>query len=180
MSLPAILAAAAGLAALALAAPAVARAEPAVSALAQHHGDSRAHHHRRERWDPGFGRGHGRWNGPEGYFVVHARACPDLREDLRDHRRARTYRHNRRGYEPHHRGYGRPDWRDRRVLQCPSRAWDYVPSRREARAGRDGRRLHPGVAYWDARTNRYYVETRWGAAPVHVDWGRHGYRYDRH
>lgn len=151
MSLLAKLAGAAALAALAL------TALPD-EAEAQRHG-ARSQHH--EWYD--YGR-HGRWNGPEGYFIVSARSCPDLREDVRDSRR----HHGRRDrFE---------DRRDRRVLDCPPRSWDYVPSRREARAGRHGDRLRPDVAYWDPRTNRYYAQTRWGPVPVHVDYGRRGYR----
>lgn len=157
MSLLARLAAAAGLAALALTlAP--------QDAEAQYRGDPRSSHHAREWYD--FGR-HGRWSGPEGYFIVSAFACPDLREDLREARRDRYGRH------PH---YGRRnDWRDRQAIHCPPHAWDYVPSRREARAGRTGDRLRAEVAFYDRRSDRYYVETRWGLVPVHVDYNRRGY-----
>ena len=112
------------------------------------------------------GRRGGRWNGPEGYFVVYARACPDLREDRRD----RRYDYGR--------ADRREDRRDRRVLECPPRAWEYVPSRREYRQGRDGRRLRPSVAYLDRRSQTYYVETRWGGVPVQIVRGR-GYRNNR-
>ncbi|WP_306016070.1 hypothetical protein [Oceanicaulis sp. MMSF_3324] len=110
-------------------------------------------------------RGH-RWNGPEGHFVVYARACPDLREDRRDRRRNTGWRDRR------------EDRRDRRVIDCPDRAWDYIPSRRELRAGRTGERLRPDRAYLDRRTGGYYVETRWGAVPVQVVHGRRW--HDRH
>lgn len=116
------------------------------------------------------------WNGPEGHFIVYARACPDLIEDRRD-RRVDTGRRDR-----------IEDRRDRRVLDCPDRAWDYVPSRRELRAGRTGERLRPGVAYLDRRTGTYFAETRWGEVPVYIVRGRgpgRGYGYnhrrgDRH
>ncbi|MEQ8403641.1 MAG: hypothetical protein RKE49_00995 [Oceanicaulis sp.] len=159
MSLLAKLAAAAGLAALTL------TALPDTAEAQHRHGQYGGHH---DWYD--YGRGHGRWNGPEGYFVVRARACPDLREDRRD----RRFNEGRRDL--------REDRRDRRVLECPPRAWDYVPSRREARAGRHGDRLRPHVAYWDHRSGRYFVETRWGPVPVHVQYGRgrHHDRYDRH
>jgi hypothetical protein len=98
------------------------------------------------------------WNGPEGHFLVNARACPDLREDFRD-RRQSYGRYNRHS-----------DWRDRRVLECPPRAWSYVPSYRERRMGRTGDQLRPDVAYFDRRTGQYAVQTRWGAVPVQVTW----------
>lgn len=107
-----------------------------------------------------------RWNGPEGHFVVSARACPDLREDLRDRRGyGRHDRYDRRGYGHHNSGY-----RDRRVLTCPARAWEYVPSARERRAGRYGYRLRPTEAYFDPRQGHYHVVTRWGEVPVRIDW----------
>ncbi len=155
MSLLAKLAAAAGLAALTL------TALP-TGAEAQHRGQHRAQSH--DWYD--YGRG-GRWNGPEGYFVVNAAACPDLREDRRDARRTQGRRDRI------------EDRRDRRVLDCPPRAWDYVPSRREAVAGRTGDQLRPDVAYWDQRSNRYYAQTRWGAVPVHVQYRGRGYGHDR-
>lgn len=151
----ATLAAAAGLAALAAA------AAPA-PAEAQHRG---GHHFDRA------------WNGPEGHFIVYARACPDLREDVRDQRR---------GYGRHRgRHQSRGDWRDRRVLDCPPRAWRYAPSYREQRMGRTGERLRAELAYYDRRTGRYQVRTRWGDVPVQVVWGRgparhhgsHGWRF---
>lgn len=100
------------------------------------------------------------WNGPEGHFLVYARACPDLREDFRDARRT-TSRADR-----------REDRRDRRILDCPPRAWEYVPSRRELRMGRTGERLRPDYAYFDRRSGRYFVETRWGGVPVQIVRGR--------
>ncbi|MFW6413354.1 MAG: hypothetical protein ACOC0V_04390, partial [Oceanicaulis sp.] len=71
------------------------------------------------------------------------------------------------------------DRRDRRVIDCPPRAWDYVPSRREARFGRTGDRLRPDYAFLDRRSGRFYADTRWGPVPVRVVNGhpRHGYRY---
>jgi hypothetical protein len=137
MTLIVKLAAAAGLAALAIA------AAPAGEAAAQYRG---GHH---------FDRG---WNGPEGHFVVYAAACPDLREDFRDRRYS---------YGRHH---GRGEWRDRRVLDCPLHAWDYVPSYRERRLGHTGARLHPELAFYDRRTGGYVVQTRWGDVPVEIVW----------
>lgn len=138
MKLFAQLAAAAGLAALSLTvAPSPAEAQV------------RGGHH--------FDRG---WNGPEGHFIVYARACPDLREDFRDRRRSG------------HWAQGRRDWRDLRVLHCPPRAWEYAPSRRELRMGRTGERLRPETAYFDRSRGRYYVHTRWGAVPVEIVRGR--------
>lgn len=163
MSLLAKLAAAAGFAALAL------TGLPDAAEAQYRHGDSRSSHYDRDWFD--YGR-HSRWNGPEGYFVVNARACPDLRQDVRDAWRGSRYDHPRYGH-------GRV-WRDRRVLDCPHYAWDYVPSRREARAGRHGDRLQPDIAFWDHRTNRYYAQTRWGPVPVHVNYDqRHDPRHYR-
>ena len=147
----------AGLAATAL--PAAANAADltvsvSTAATAQAHGHRRGYepHHR------GY-----RWNGPEGHFVVYANACPDLREYRRDRRRDTGWRDRR------------EDRRDSRIIDCPDRAWDYVPSRREARDGRTGDRLRPDRAYLDRRTGGYYAETRWGAVPVQVVHGRRGY-----
>ena len=116
----------------------------------------------------GYGHGHHRgWNGPEGYFLVYARACPDLREDRRDRRYNRGWRDRR------------EDRRDRRVLECPPRAWQYVPSHYERRMGRYGDRLRPTVAYRAGR-HGYVVETRWGPVPVRVVWSRRGGFHDGH
>lgn len=115
-----------------------------------------------------YGHGYDRgWNGPEGHFLVYASACPDLREDFRDRRHSYG----------HHRGRGRGDWRDRRVLDCPPHAWRYIPSYRERSMGRTGERLRPDIAFFDRRTGRYEVQTRWGDIPVEIVWG-HGPRYD--
>lgn len=115
---------------------------------------------------------HGRgWHGPEGHFLVYARACPDLREDRRDRRYDGGWRDRR------------EDRRDRRIIDCPPRAWEYVPSRRELHQGRTGERLRPDYAYWDRRAGGYFVDTRWGPVPTYVvrgRGGRHGYRPHRH
>ena len=120
--------------------------------------------------------GHG-WHGPQGHFLVYIGSCPDLREDRRD----------RRVYEG--RRDLREDRRDRRLIECPHRAWDYVPSRRELRQGRTGDRLRPTLAYLDRRSGQYFTETRWGAVPVYVVRGRspndhrrrgRGYRHGNH
>lgn len=117
----------------------------------------------------GYGHGHSRgWSGPEGYFLVYARACADLREDRRDRRYHRGWRDRR------------EDRRDRRILECPPRAWDYVPSRYERRVGRYGDRLRPRVAHWAGRHGGYYVDTRWGPVPVRVVWSRRGGFHDGH
>ena len=143
------LAAAAAFAGLAVtAAPAVAQTATAsvttaATATAQGYGRQRGYepHHRG-----------GRWNGPEGHFMVYARTCPDLREDRRDRRYDTGWRDRR------------EDRRDRRVIDCPDRSWEYVPSRRELRQGRTGERLRPDRAYLDRRTGEFFVETRWCAA----------------
>ena len=111
-------------------------------------------------------RGGARGRGLEGYFTVRRGMCPDLIEDRRD-RRVNRGRADR-----------REDRRDRRVLNCPARAWEYVPSRREARQGRYGDRLRPNTAYLDRRTGTYYAETRFGAVPVQIIGGR-GYNRGR-
>ena len=49
-----------------------------------------------------------------GEWRVNARACPDLREDIRDYRYDRGWRDRR------------EDRRDARVIRCPARAWYYV------------------------------------------------------
>jgi len=113
----------------------------------------------------GYGHGHGfrgsrGWNGPEGHFVIYARSCPDIREDRRDRRIDKGWRDRR------------EDRRDRRILDCPPRAWDYVPSRRELRRGLTGERLRPDVAYLDRRSRQYFTDTRWGPVPVYVVRGR--------
>ncbi|WP_430431393.1 hypothetical protein [Oceanicaulis sp.] len=157
------LAAAAAFAGLAATvAPSAAMAETATAATAstataQGYGRNRGYepHHRR-----------GRWNGPEGHFVVYARTCPDLREDRRDRRYDTGWRDRR------------EDRRDRRVIDCPARSWEYVPSRRELRQGRTGERLRPDRAYLDRRSGEFFAETRWGPVPVQVVRVRHG--RDRH
>ena len=146
----------AGLAATAapnVAQAATATAATATTATAQGYGHRCGHepHHRG-----------GRWNGPEGHFVVYARSCPDLREDRRDRRHNTGWRDRR------------EDRRDRRVIDCPARAWDYIPSRRELRQGRTGERLRPDRAYLDRRSGGFYADTRWGPVPVQVVRGRHG------
>lgn len=149
----------AGLAATAL--PASANAADLTVSVSAATANVQSHDRRGRGYEPHH-RGY-RWNGPEGHFVVYARACPDLREDRRDRRHNTGWRDRR------------EDRRDSRVIDCPSRAWDYIPSRREERAGRTGERLRPDRAYLDRRTGGYYVETRWGAVPVQVVYGRRGY-----
>lgn len=92
----------------------------------------------------------------DGYFTVSSRACPDLREDRRDARR-NTGRADR-----------REDRRDRQVINCPSRAFDYVPTRFERRQGFTGDRLNVNQAFLDRRTGQYFVETRFGDVPLRL------------
>ena len=96
----------------------------------------------------------------QGHFLVYVRDCPDLREDRRD-RRVDNGRADR-----------REDRRDRRVIDCPSRAFEYVPSRRELRRGRTGERLRINTAFWDRETRTYYADTRFGSVPVYIQRGR--------
>lgn len=56
-----------------------------------------------------------------GEWRLNASRCPDLREDRRDTRHDRSW------------GDRREDRRDSRVVNCPARAWYYVPSRYERR-----------------------------------------------
>lgn len=157
------LAAAAAFAGLAATvAPSAALAETATAATAS---TATAQGYGRNRGYEPHHRG-GRWNGPEGHFLVYARTCPDLREDRRDRRYDTGWRDRR------------EDRRDRRVIDCPARSWEYVPSRRELRQGRTGERLRPDRAYLDRRSGEFFAETRWGPVPVQVVRGRHG--RDRH
>jgi len=116
-----------------------------------------AQHHRGDRYDHYGWRDSG-WHGPRrSHFVVYAWQCPDLREDRRD-RRVNTGWRDR-----------REDRRDRRVLSCPPRAWSFVQGYNDRRRGP---RFTPREAYWDPRSGRYWVQTRRGAYPVHVVYGR--------
>ena len=88
-----------------------------------------------------------------GTWYLNARACPDLREDRRD----------------------------RRVIDCPRRAWTYVPDRWERRNGIErgsgGRLGSPGIVY--RRHGNFYRETRRGdlrQIDVVIERGRRGYR----
>jgi len=107
-----------------------------------------------------------------GTWYLNARACPDLREDRRD-RRYDEGRWDR-----------REDRRDRRVIECPPRAWTYVPDHWERRNGIErgsgGRLGSPGIVY--RRHGNFYRETRRGdlrQIDVVIERGRRGYR-DRH
>ena len=62
-------------------------------------------------------------------WVLNAAACPDLREDRRD-RRHYDGRRDR-----------REDFRDRRVIDCPPRAWRYEAGRWDRHYGHP--RCHP-------------------------------------
>lgn len=81
-----------------------------------------------------------------GEWRLNPNKCPDLREDRWDRR------------EDHGRYDRREDRRDERVINCPARAWYYVPSRGE----RHG----------------YYSHPRPREVIVYRD-GRHFYRGDR-
>lgn len=108
-----------------------------------------------------------------GTWYVSVRACPDLREDRRD-RRVDEGRWDR-----------REDRRDRRVIDCPPRAWHYVPDRYERRHGLErgtGARMGtPGVVYRE-RGRFYRVNRRGNYREIDVviergrRGGRHGYR----
>lgn len=87
-----------------------------------------------------------------GTWYVNAAACPDLREDRRDRR------------HDYGRADRREDRRDRRVIDCPARAWTYVPDRYERRHGLErgtgARRGTPGIVYRDRGS--FYRMTRRG------------------
>lgn len=98
-----------------------------------------------------------------GTWHLNARACPDLREDWRD-ARVNTGRFDR-----------REDRRDQRVIDCPARAWSYVPDRYE-RGYRGVRHGTPGRVY-EGRRGGYYQIVRGGRrVPIDVviDYGRRG------
>jgi hypothetical protein len=88
-----------------------------------------------------------------GTWVLDAAACPDLREDWHDSRVV-TGRFDR-----------REDFRDRRVIDCPPRAWSYETSRWDYRhhpAFYDSVRYGtPGTVY-RARNGGFYVMDRFG------------------
>lgn len=108
-----------------------------------------------------------------GTWVLNAAACPDLREDLRD-RRDYNGRFDR-----------REDFRDRRVIECPPRAWRYEGHRWDngrygaARYSR-GYYASPGVVY-RAGNGAFYVADRYGGRhwiDVRIEYPR-GHRFDR-
>lgn len=68
-----------------------------------------------------------------GEWRLNPERCPDIREDWRDMRHDNGWRDRR------------EDRRDYRVINCPARAWTYVPSRGER--WRDNRRDHPREVY---------------------------------
>jgi hypothetical protein len=90
-----------------------------------------------------------------GEWRLDARACPDLREDRRDMRRDRG-RYDR-----------REDRRDARVINCPARAWYYVPDRYERRSDWRPARPREVVIFRDGRP--YYRDTRGGLVSLNLN-----------
>ncbi|WP_203294771.1 hypothetical protein [Maricaulis parjimensis] len=86
-------------------------------------------------------------------WVLNASACPDLREDRHDSRVTTS------------RADLREDYEDRRVINCPPRAWRYEADRWDARlrpARFDNHRFDtPGTVY-RARNGGFYIMDRWG------------------
>jgi hypothetical protein len=86
-------------------------------------------------------------------WVLNAAACPDLREDRHDSRITTG------------RADWREDYRDRRVINCPPRAWRYESRHwndRYSPARFDTHRFDtPGTVY-RSRNGGFYVMDRWG------------------
>ncbi len=76
-----------------------------------------------------------------GEWRLDPRRCPDLREDIRDSRITWSRRD------------AREDRRDRRVVNCPARAWVYVPGRFEFLRRRPP---HPGAVAVYVGPKGYY------------------------
>ena len=84
-----------------------------------------------------------------GTWHANAAICPDLREDRFDARHFTG------------RGDRREDFLDRRVIDCPARAWSYSPDRFERR---DMRYMSsPGRVYLD-RSGRYFAVDQRGVS----------------
>ncbi|GLK53741.1 MAG: hypothetical protein CMH94_07165 [Oceanicaulis sp.] len=105
-------------------------------------------------------------------WVLNAAACPDLREDRRD-RRHYDGRRDR-----------REDFRDRRVIDCPPRAWRYEAGRWDRHYGHPryerSRYASPGLVY-RSRDGGFYVADRYGRRQwidVRIEYPR-GRHYDR-
>ena len=91
-----------------------------------------------------------------GEWRVNARACPDLREDIRD------YRHND-GWRDR-----REDRRDARVIRCPARAWYYVNY-----PGERSRYIppRPREVVIDRWGREYYRDNRGSLVNLDIDFG---------
>jgi len=90
-----------------------------------------------------------------GEWRLNARACPDLREDRRDARRDNGWRDRR------------EDRRDQRVINCPARAWYYVPSRYERRSHARPARPREVIILRDGRP--YYRDYRGGLVSLNLN-----------
>ena len=96
-----------------------------------------------------------------GEWRVNARACPDLREDMRDYRDDRGWRDRR------------EDRRDVRVIRCPARAWYYV-----SYPGERSRYIppRPREIVIDRFGREYYRDNRGALVYLDIDLGRRDYR----
>ncbi|WOI53429.1 hypothetical protein [Parvularcula sp. LCG005] len=109
-----------------------------------------------------------------GEWYLNPRACPDLREDVRD-RRIDEGRRDR-----------REDRRDERIVDCPASAYTYVASRHELRRG-DRLPARPRFErVYKTKGGQYVGVTRRGqrvainVRPNHdYRGGRYAGRYDR-
>ncbi len=90
-----------------------------------------------------------------GEWHVDARKCPDLREDRRDARHNDGWRDRR------------EDRRDQRVIQCPARAWYYVPDRYERRSSYRPARPREVIILRDGRP--YYRDYRGGLVSLGIN-----------
>ena len=90
-----------------------------------------------------------------GEWRINASRCPDLREDRYD----RNHDHGR--------ADRREDRRDERVVNCPARAWYYVPDRAERRGFRAG--PPPRQVYIHSDGRHYYRGDRGAMITLRID-----------
>lgn len=97
-----------------------------------------------------------------GTWVLNPRACPDLREDVRDARRTTSYADLR------------EDRRDQRIVDCPVSAWSFVATPGAApsqpiRIGRDGvARFVDRGEYDRYRRDRFTISPRITVQPTPI------------
>jgi hypothetical protein len=99
-----------------------------------------------------------------GEWRINARACPDLREDIRDYRYNDGWRDRR------------EDRHDARVIRCPAKAWYYVRYAGERRNSYVPPR--PREIVIDRWGREYYRDNRGAVVYLDVDfdYGRRDYR----